>query len=112
MSLGKASRDDQPVACSAFFMSGHLEDCLDGLLLGFANEAAGVDEDHLGVLGSLDVDEPRLFGNAEHDLAVDPVLDAPEAHQVNGFPPSGTFRDRGGSPLGLRDIVRHGSRAI
>ena len=51
VALREAARDDQALAAAGLLVARHLEDRVDRLLLGLADEAAGVDDDDLGVLG-------------------------------------------------------------
>jgi hypothetical protein len=86
VALREAPRDDELLARPPLLVGRHLEDRLDRLLLGLADEPARIDDDDLGVFGPIDVRKPRLLRGPEHDLAVDPVFDAAEADEVNRFP--------------------------
>jgi hypothetical protein len=70
----------------------HLEDGVDGLLLGGVDEAAGVDDDDLGVFGAGGEFGSVVVEEAHHDLGVDEVFGAAEgdeayfgAYQCGGF---------------------------
>ncbi len=83
VALREAPGDDELLAGADALVLGELEDRVDRLLLRLADEAARVDDDDLGVVGLLD-DAPAVPArHAEHDLGVDPVLDASEADEVN-----------------------------
>src|SRR5206468_2542792 len=62
---------------------GHLEDGVDRLLLGFADEAAGVDDDDLGGLWRLYQLVARVGRVAEHDLRVDAIFRATKGDEVH-----------------------------
>ena len=47
-----------------------LEDGVDRLALGLADEAARVDHDDLGVRCVIGEGKPRILGDPEHDLAL------------------------------------------
>ena len=84
VALDEAAGDDDTLGLSAVLLLvlDHLEDGVDGLLLGGVDEAAGVDDDDLGVFGS-----GREFGTvvmeqAHHDLGVDEVFGAAERDEA------------------------------
>ena len=83
VALREAAGDDELLARARVFVAGHLEDGVDRLLLGLVDEAAGVDDDHRCVFGVRHVTVARALGDAEHDLAVDAVLRAAEADEVD-----------------------------
>jgi hypothetical protein len=60
----------------------HLEDGVDGLLLGGVDEAAGVDDDDLGVFGSGCELGSVVVEQAHHDLGVDEVFGAAEGDEA------------------------------
>ena len=62
----------------------HLEDRLDGLFFGGLNERTGVDDDDFGVVRGFRDRVSILFQQAQHDLGVDQVLGAAEAHEIDG----------------------------
>jgi len=65
-------------------VSAHLEDRLDRLLLGGADEAAGIDDDHLRLARIPHHLEAGLVAHAEHDLGIDAILGAAERYKMNG----------------------------
>ena len=83
VALRQAPGDDQPLAHPVLLHLGHLEDGGDGLLLRLADEAAGVDHDHLGQGRIALHPVAAALGDAEHHLAVDPVLRAAEADEMD-----------------------------
>jgi hypothetical protein len=60
----------------------HLKDSVDGLLLGGVDEAAGVDDDDLGVFGSGGEFGSVVMEEAHHDLGVDEVFGASERDEA------------------------------
>ncbi len=60
----------------------HLEDGVDGLLLGGVDEAAGVDDDDLGVFGAGGELGSVVVEQAHHDLGVDEVFGAAEGDET------------------------------
>ncbi len=78
--LRHAAAHDQLLA--GFFAQAALlvrvEDCVDGFLLRGVDERAGVDDEHVGLVG-VGRDFHSVFQNAaEHDLGIDEVLRAAE----------------------------------
>jgi hypothetical protein len=61
----------------------HREDGVDALLLGGADEAAGVDHHVVGVFGLDGEVTPRGLGHAEHHLGVDAILGAAQGDEVD-----------------------------
>ena len=81
--LREAAADDELLAGPDALVLGELEDRVDRLLLRLADEAAGVDDDDLGLVRLLD-DAPAVAPrDAEHHLGVDAVLDAAQADEVD-----------------------------
>jgi len=60
----------------------HLEDGVDGLLLGGVDEAAGVDDDDLGVFGAGGELGTVVVEQAHHDFGVDEVFGAAEGDEA------------------------------
>jgi hypothetical protein len=96
VALDETAGDDDALGFSsvgaADFVLDHLEDSVDGLLLGGVDEAAGVDDDDLGVFGSGGEFGSVVMEEAHHDLGVDEVFGAAEgdeayfgAYQCGGF---------------------------
>ncbi len=79
--LGHAPGDDQPLACPSAqpALLVRLEDRFDGLLLRRINKRAGVDDQHVGLLGIGGDLHPALDDAAEHHLRVHEVLRTTEA---------------------------------
>ena len=61
----------------------HLEDGVDGLLLGGVDEAAGVDDEDVGVFGAGGELRAAAMEQAHHDLGVDEVLGAAERDEAD-----------------------------
>ena len=87
---------------SADFVLDHLEDGVDGLLLGGVDEAAGVDDDDLGVFGARGELGSVVVEQAHHDFGVDEVFGAAEGDEADlgsrlgpggGRGPQGSFFD-------------------
>jgi hypothetical protein len=68
---------------AADFVLDHLEDGVDGLLLGGVDEAAGVDDDDLGVFGAGGELGAVVVEQAHHDLGVDEVFGAAEGDETD-----------------------------
>jgi hypothetical protein len=60
----------------------HLEDGVDGLLLGGVDEAAGVNDDDLGIFGARGEFGSVVVEQAHHDLGVDEVFGAAEGDEA------------------------------
>ena len=72
--LGHAAGDQNLLHLARLFQLRHLEDVVDGLLIGGGQEAAGVDHHHVGSLGLGDHGVARRRHAGHHLLAVDLVL--------------------------------------
>ena len=85
VALDQASGDDEALGFAAIFalVPGHLEDGVDGLLLGGVDEAAGVDDEDLGVLGAGSELAAGAVKQAHHDFGVDQVLGAAEGDEAD-----------------------------
>ena len=72
----------------------HLEDGVDGFLLGGVDEAAGVDDEDVGVFGAGGELGSSAMEQAHHDLGVDEVLGAAERDEAyrGAFCPVGFWR--------------------
>ena len=83
VALDEAAGDDDALGLSAVLLLvlDHLEDGVDGLLLGGVDEAAGVDDDDLGVFGAGGELGPVVVEQAHHDLGVDEVFGAAEGDE-------------------------------
>jgi len=62
----------------------HLQDALDGFLLGRLEERAGVDDDDVGLFGLGDEGHAGLLEVADHDLAIDEIFRATEGDETDG----------------------------
>ncbi len=83
VALDEAAGDDDALGLSAVLLLvlDHLEDGVDGLLLGGVDETAGVDDDDLGVFGAGGELGPVVVEQAHHDLGVDEVFGAAEGDE-------------------------------
>ena len=86
VAFDEAAGDDDAlgfaVIWAADFVLDHLEDGVDGLLLGGVDEAAGVDDDNLGVFGARGELGSVVVEQAHHDLGVDEVFGAAERDEA------------------------------
>ena len=80
------------------FCADHLEDGVDGLLLGGVDEGAGVDDEDFGVFGVGGEARAGAVEQAHHDLGVDEVFGAAERNKAHG-------RGRGRGGFGHISIV-------
>ena len=85
VALDEAAGDDEALGFAAvlLLMLDHLEDGVDGLLLGGVDEAAGVDDDDLGVFGAGGEFGSVVMEEAHHDLGVDEVFGAAEGDEAH-----------------------------
>ncbi len=83
IALHHASRHDQLLRAAGFFVLGHLENGVDGFLLGRIDEAAGVDYQHVGVARLWRELVAARGQMAHHDLGIDEVLGAAETYKSN-----------------------------
>jgi hypothetical protein len=84
MTLTQATGHDELLAAAFFLVACQIEDRVDRLLARRVDEAAGVDDDDLGVTRVVDVLVAFALGHPQHDLGVDPVLRTAEAHEMDG----------------------------
>jgi hypothetical protein len=93
VALDEAAGDDEALGAAAVgdFVLHHLEDGVDGLLLGGVDEAAGVDDEDVGVLGARGELGAAAMEQAHHDLGVDEVLGAAERDEADRWPAGGFF---------------------
>ena len=84
VALDEAAGYDDALGFSAVLLLvlDHLEDGVDGLLLGGVDEAAGVDDDDLGVFGAGGELGSVVVEEAHHDLGVDEVFGAAERDEA------------------------------
>ncbi len=111
--LHQAAGDDEACGLAALFalVLDHLEDGVDGLLLGGVDEAAGVDDDDVGVFGVGGEFAAGAVEQAHHDFGVDEVFGAAERDEADAW---ASLRLRGSGVLrgcagGEREI-KHGGR--
>ena len=83
VALREAPRDDELLEATALLEARHLEDRVDALFLRLTDEAARVDDDHLRLVGLVDDGVTARSRDPEHDLAVDAVLGAAEADEMD-----------------------------
>src|SRR5450631_1022014 len=76
VALRQTAGDHQSLAAPRLLVLGHLEDGIDRLLFGLADEAAGVDDDDLGGLWRRNQLVSRVGRVPEHDLGVDAIFGA------------------------------------
>ena len=78
----QAAGDDDPLEQARPLAVEHLVDHAQRFLPGRVDEAAGVDDDQVGLLRVRDQDVAILREEAEHPLGVDQVLGATQAHET------------------------------
>ncbi len=85
VALDEAAGDDDALGFAAvgLLVLDHLEDGVDGLLLGGVDEGAGVDDDDLGVGGVGGELCAVVVEEAHHDLGVDEVFGAAEGDEAD-----------------------------
>ena len=76
VALDEAAGDDELAGRAGGFVAGHLEDGVDRLLLGGVDEAAGVDDEDLGLFGMGGEARAGAVEQAHHHLGVDEVFGA------------------------------------
>ena len=81
--LDQAAGDDQALRAAEFLVFGHLQDGVDGFLLRRLDEAAGIDDEHVGFVGARRQFVAVARQNAHHDLAIDEVLGTAQAEESN-----------------------------
>ena len=98
MALDEAAGDDDAFALASGFLLDGLVDFAEGFILGGFEEAAGVDDDGIGLIGVGGDGQAILGEEAEHALGVHEVFRAAEADEGDGV-------DGGGFAA---DLLRHG----
>ena len=83
VALGEAAGDDQARAAPIPLLLGHFEDRVDRFLLGVVDERAGVHDDHVGLRWRGRDLVARLLREAQHHLAVDEILGAPQRDKTD-----------------------------
>ena len=110
VTLDQAAGYDEALGAAAVgdLVLDHLEDGVDGFLLGGVDEGAGVDDEDVGVFGAGGELGAAAMEQAHHDLGVDEVLGAAERDEayrggfvrlgsgdwVSGAAPSSRVEDR------------------
>ena len=84
IALGETAGGDQDLADAVLFERPMFDDGVDGFLLGFLDEPAGVDDDHLGARGIGGQLEAVLRQCPQHHLAVHLVFGAAEVDEADG----------------------------
>jgi len=99
VAFDEAAGDDDAACFAAVLLLvlDHLEDGVDGLLLGGVDEAAGVDDEDFGVLGVGSELAACMVEQAHHDLGVDEVLGAAEGDEADLWPRWGRDFEEGGA---------------
>ena len=83
IALDQAAGHDQPFGVADAFVLGHFEDGVDGFLLGRIDKTAGVDDQHIGLIGLRGELMPAGGELAHHDFAVDKILRATETDKTD-----------------------------
>ena len=81
--LGQAARHHQQPAAAGLFVAGHLQDGVDGLLLGGLNEAAGIHHQHVSLGGVAGEAEATGFEQAQGGFGVHAVLVAAQGDHAD-----------------------------
>jgi len=83
IALDEAAGDDELFGVAFGFEAGHLEDGVDGFLLGGVDEGAGVYDEDLGLFGAGGQARAAAVEEAHHDLGFDQVFGAAEADKAD-----------------------------
>src|SRR5690606_33291181 len=109
VALAQAARDDEPaLAIAATLHFRQLQDRVHRLDLGGFDEATGVDDEHVGVLGRVDELVAFALHDAQHDLRIHLVLGTTEGHEKDLLTGRG---GRHGSHDGTRRFATSARRA-
>ena len=83
VAFDQAAGDDQFAGAADFLVLGHLEDGVDRFLLGGVNEAAGVDDEYVGLIGM--GGEFVAFGDElpHHDFTIDEVFGTAQTDETD-----------------------------
>ena len=84
VALDEAAGDDELAGAALSFVAGHLEDGVDGFLLGGVDEGTGVDDEDFGVFGAGGEARAGAVEEAHHDLGIDEVFGAAERDEADG----------------------------
>ena len=84
VALNEAAGDDEALGAAAVgdLVLNHLEDGVDGFLLGGVDEGAGVDDEDVGVFGAGGKLGASAMEQAHHDLGINEVLGAAERDEA------------------------------
>jgi hypothetical protein len=66
------------------------EDGIDGFLFGFFDEAAGIDDDHVGLFRVTGQLKPLGYERSEHNFRVDLIFGTAKIHKPDRSPDIGT----------------------
>ena len=81
--LDQAARDDETLRFAGFLVLGHFEDGIDRFLLSGVDEAAGVDDNDVGLRGLRSQLMATRNELAHHDFAIDEIFWAAETYKSN-----------------------------
>ena len=84
IALGQTARDEQLFQPAGLLVLRHLKDCVDGLLLGRLDEAAGVDEDDLRLGGIVDDLVAPVAQHAQHVFRIHQIFRAAQGNHAHG----------------------------
>ncbi len=111
VTLDQAAGYDEALGAAAVgdLVLNHLEDGVDGFLLGGVDEGAGVDDEDVGVFGAGGELGTAAMEQAHHDLGVNEVLGAAKRDEAyrGGFCPVGFWR----LGLGSGAVFENGGQA-
>jgi hypothetical protein len=85
VALDQTAGDDEPLCAASVrdLVLHHLQDGVDGLLLGGVDEAARVDHEDVGILGARGEPGAAAVKQAHHHLGVNEVLGAAERDEAD-----------------------------
>jgi hypothetical protein len=85
-SLGKAAGDDDFLDMALLFSFDGVIDGVEGFCFGGCDEAAGIDDNDIGVIGVLGYTEAGLGYEGEHSFAINHIFWAAEGDEADGSP--------------------------
>ncbi len=83
IALDHASRDHQLACFTGHLVLRHLQNGVDGFLLGGINKGAGIHHDHVGIFGVRSDLRAAALENAHHDFAIHQIFRTPQAHKAD-----------------------------
>ena len=83
IALDQASRHDQLFCPADLLVLGHFEDGVDRFFFGRIDEAAGVDDEHVGLIGMWRELVPAGHKLPHHDFAVNQILGTAQADKTD-----------------------------